>query len=373
MKNLKKSIVPVLLLGFVTLFVVGCGGDDKKSSLPGPISPDNYDRQSLLSNLANNYIVPAYNEYKIQTTNLKNEVVSFNLAPSPTALQALKNQWEQTLLVWQDVAFLELGPAANISLRSQTNVYPADVTVINSNISSGVYDLQLPSNFDAKGFQALDYLIDVINYYNNTPNAKIYLQDVVSEIENNATSINNIWQTSYVTTFVDNSASNAQGSAVSDMINALVLHYETFIRKGKVGLPAGVFNGFSQVPLPDHVEALYYEQSLPFVHRSLVAIQKFINGESYGANTNGEGLDDYLKFVNAKSGGQPLELVIDSQIDLIKIGLTGLNDPFSNEVTVKNSDVRDVYQEMQKLVPLLKVETTDALDVLITFQDNDGD
>lgn len=380
MKQFKLLISSVLLLGASLFLLQGCGDKEEDDNVLVP-SAQSYDRQVLLSNWANNYILPAYGEYTTQLTALKNEVTNFNSTPTVATLQTLRTQWENTLLVWQDVAFLELGPASNISLRAQTNVYPVDTMLINSNINSGTYNLQLPSNFDAKGFQAMDYLIngkgsvdaDVVNYYNNTTNAELYLQDVVDELELNATSVNNSWQTSYATSFIANSASNAQGSSVSDAINALVMHYETYVRKGKVGLPAGVFNGFSQVPLPTHVEALYYEQSLPFIYRSLIAIQKFINGESYTTNVNGEGLDDYMNFVQATSGGQALETVIDNQIEVVKTSLATINDPFSTEVTTNNANVRSVYEEMQKLVPSLKVDMTNALDVLITYQDTDGD
>ena len=42
--------------------------------------------------------------------------------------------------------------------------------------------------------------------------------------------------------------------AISNIINALCLHYEFYVRRGKVGLPIGVFNGFShQEPRPHSV------------------------------------------------------------------------------------------------------------------------
>ncbi len=53
------------------------------------------------------------------------------------------------------------------------------------------------------------------------------------------------------------STSNSQGSSISNIINALCLHYEFYVRRGKVGLPMGVFNGFSQQKLPHLVECYY--------------------------------------------------------------------------------------------------------------------
>ncbi|NQY66286.1 MAG: imelysin family protein [Flavobacteriales bacterium] len=374
--NKFNILYPILL---IVVFGFSCC-EKRRNSTPSETT-DPYDNEAMLSNLATNYIVPAYSAYETETNQLKTDVASFNATPSTVGLQSVRTQWETALLTWQDVAFLEIGPASTIALRGQTNIYPVDTSEINDNIASGDYNLETVSNYTAKGFQAVDYLIngkgstdqDIVDYYSETPNAKVYLQDVVDELASNATSVSSSWNSDYATSFIDNSASNAQGSSVSDLINSLVKHYETYVRKGKIGLPAGVFNGFSGQEMPTHVEALYYNQSLPFVHRSLTAIQKFIKGESYNDAVNGDGLDDYMAFVEAMSGTLPLEEVIDAQIENIILELNSISDPLSKEVVDNNSGVQAVYQEMQKLVPYLKVDMTNALDVLITYQDSDGD
>ena len=66
-------------------------------------------------------------------------------------LQDLRQSWRQACIDWQAVSFIDFGPALDISLKSQTNIFPTDTALIKSNISSGTYDLQTPSNFDAKG------------------------------------------------------------------------------------------------------------------------------------------------------------------------------------------------------------------------------
>ncbi len=374
------NIFFLVLIAATVVIMQGCK-DKNKDATPSTPSADSYDRTALLTNYANGYIIPAYKNYKVQCDSLKLVVDSFNAAPNTTTLQNLKLQWEKTLLVWQDVAFLEFGPAANLALRAQTNVYPVDTTQVKANIADGNANLQLSSNFDAKGFQAVDYLISgiksnsasIVTYYTDSVKVSNYLTTVVTELQNNAATVYSEWNTTYVTNFINNSASNAQGSAVSNVVNALNKHYETYIRKGKIGLPAGVFNGFSQVAMPDHVEAYYYMQSLPFTNRSVNAIEKFIKGEAYAATTNGVGLDDYLAHVQATSSGVALETAILNQIDAIQLKLGTINDPLSNEVSTNNQGVRDVYQELQKLVGKLKIEMTDALDVMITYQDSDGD
>lgn len=376
--NYAKPISLSCCLGL--LLLIGCSKDDD-TVLPEAPSPGEFDRTELLTNYANKYIKPAYTAYNNEVNNLKSGVTSFNDTPTVASLQNLRTKWENTLLIWQDVAFLEFGPAANISLRAQTNVYPIDTGLINSNILSGSYNLQAASNFDAKGLQAIDFLLnglasndmDVVTYYINNTNAKTFLQDVINDLEMNTAVVNAEWQNSYGILFIANSASNAQGSSVSDIVNALNQHYETYVRKGKIGLPAGVFNGFSQTSMPEHVEAYYSNQSLPYVYRSLSSLQKFVNGSSYANETGGSGLDDYMVFVNAKNNSEALNTVINNQFSTIKVELDKINDPLSNELTTNNTGVKNVYEKMQQMVGYIKVDMTNALEVLITYQDSDGD
>jgi predicted lipoprotein len=382
MKNnkLKFSKTIGLTFCFSLLVLVSCSKKDNVV-VPEDPDPEEYDRTPLLTNYSNEYIKPAYTEYFSQVTGLKNEVTNFNTTLTVASLQSLRTKWENTLLVWQDVAFLEFGPAANISLRAQTNAYPVDTNLMKSNITSGTYSLAAGSNFDAKGFQALDYLlngietsdVNFISYYTNTPNARTYMQDVVDELEVNASIVKNEWQVSYSVSFIANSASNAQGSSVSNVINALTQHYETYLRKGKIGLPVGAFNGFSNQPMPEHVEGYYANQSLPYVYRSVTAFQNFIKGKGYVSASNGVGLDDYMSFVNAQNNGQNLHTVIDNQFNAIRLELDNINDPLSNEVTTNTSGVNAVYQKMQQMVGYIKVDMTNALEVLVTYQDSDGD
>lgn len=341
-----------------------------------------YDRAKMLSNIADNYIVPAYTNYELATSNLKDKVDAFNSTPSSTTLQDLRQSWRQACIDWQAVSFIDFGPALDISLKSQTNIFPTDTALIKSNISSGTYDLQTPSNFDAKGFQAIDYLLfgtgnndqEVVDYFINTVEAKNYLIKLVDELKGNATTVLTNWSNSYKESFKNNNADNSQGSAVSNLVNALSSHYETYIRKGKVGLPSGVFNGFSQQPMPGHVEALYSGYSFDFSVAVMQAMNKYIKGNHFTTNAAGQGLDDYIIFVAAKdANGNGLETTIDSQITSIISALNGHSNVLSNEVMNNNTQVLATYQEMQKLVPMIKVDLTSALGVLVTYQDNDGD
>lgn len=375
---MKLSKHVLILTSALILFNTAC----KKDKAPDETDEvQDYDRKAMLTNLANNYIVPAFSDYASKTSSLATKVNTFTSSPSEANLSALRTEWKSTLLAWQNIAFLEFGPSADVSLRAQTNIYPADTTSIKDNIAAGTWNLESASNFNAKGLQTLDFLIsgikaadaDIVAYYTSNTSAKQYLKDVVNELKTLATSVSSEWSNSYHQTFINNSSSNSDGSSVSESINALSLHYEAYTRKGKIGLPVGVFNGISQEPMPGHVEALYYQASIPFALESVNAIGNFINGINFNTGENGQGYDDYLNFVNAKYNDEKLSLAINNQVEMIKTATSSTNDPFSNEVVNNNSSAKQLYDKYQALVPLIKVDMTSALGVLVTYQDNDGD
>jgi len=348
---------------------------------PTENSPETYDTKAMATNVANNYIIPAYNSYRSETTALLDVVNIFTSSPNEVNLIACQNQWKVTALAWQNVAMLEFGPAEGMSLKAQTNIFPVDTALIKSNILTNTYDLQLPSNFDAKGLQSLDYLLflptlstaEIVTYYTNTANANIYLISVSTELKTNATTVYNDWNSSYKTSFINNVESNAVGTSVSNMINALSLHFEGFVRKGKIGIPLGIFNGITQQTMPGHVEGFYSDYSIDLALQAMQSIKEYVNGKTFSSSTNGEGLSDYLDFVKAENNGQNLSVVIDDKIDLISTNLNALSPTINEAIINNNAAVHTVYQSMQQLVPLIKVEMTSNLGVLISYQDSDGD
>jgi len=348
---------------------------------------EDYDKLSLLTNLADNYIIPSLDAYKSKIITLNIHVDSFIENPNISNLTLLRTNWEEALLNWQDIGFLDFGPSEYILLRKQTNTFPIDTTELNNFITLADWNLDYASSYDSKGLQALDYLLfkpghsesELITYFQNNTNAKNYLKAVAEDLNQNINYVTNQWVT-YREDFINdfevtqsNFSTNSQGSSISNIINALCLHYEFYVRRGKVGLPIGVFNGFSQLELPELVECYYSGKSTQNLVRSINSLRKYVTGSSYLNNDNGLGLDDYMDFVNAEQSMQQLSTVIDNQFLTILDEVNNINGPLSEEIINNKSQITQTYQELQQLVPYIKVDMTSALGVLITYQDNDGD
>ena len=348
---------------------------------------EDYDKLSLLTNLADNYIIPSLDAYKSKIITLNIHVDSFIENPNISNLTLLRTNWEEALLNWQDIGFLDFGPSEYILLRKQTNTFPIDTTELNNFITLADWNLDYASSYDSKGLQALDYLLfkpgytdsELITYFQNKTNAKNYLKAIAEDLNQNINYVTNQW-VSYREDFINdfevtqsNFSTNSQGSSISNIINALCLHYEFYVRRGKVGLPLGVFNGFSQLELPELVECYYSGKSTQNLVRSINSLRKYVTGSSYLNNDNGLGLDDYMDFVNAEQNTQQLSTVIDNQFLTIIDEVNNINGPLSEEIINNKSQITQTYQELQQLVPYIKVDMTSALGVLITYQDNDGD
>ena len=346
-----------------------------------------FDKHNLLINLADNYIIPSLNNFKDKIVALDNQVDEFNLNTNNNNLNNLRATWDEALLSWQDAAFLDFGPSEYILLRSQTNTFPVDTTELKTTISDGSWNLQFSNYNDSKGLQALDYMLfmpgysesELIGYFQTNINSKNYLKAITVDLLSNITYVCDEWslyRDDFVNDFETSSSgysSNSQGSSISNMINALCLHYEFYVRRGKVGLPLGVFNGFTQQELPHLVECYFSGKSLQNLNRSVYSINKFIIGAGYGSSDNGLGLDDYMNFVNAESNSYQLSNIIDNQFTNILEKVNNLPGTLGNDIIFNKPMVQETYQELQKLVPLIKVDMTSALGVLITYQDNDGD
>ena len=348
---------------------------------------EDYDKLSLLTNLADNYIIPSLDAYKSKIVTLNIHVDSFITNPSISNLTLIRTNWEDALLNWQDIGFLDFGPSEYILLRKQTNTFPIDTTELNNSITLADWNLGYVSSYDSKGLQALDYLLfkpghtdnELITYFQNNENARNYLKALTEDLNQNINYVTNEWIT-YREDFINdfevttsNLSTNSQGSSISNIINALCLHYEFYVRRGKVGLPLGVFNGFSQLELPELVECYYSGKSTQNLVRSVNSLRKYVTGSSYLNNDNGLGLDDYMDFVNAEQNSQQLSTVIDNQFLTILEELNNINGPLSEEIINNKLHITQTYQELQQLVPYIKVDMTSPLGVLITYQDNDGD
>lgn len=375
--NRKIAIVSVLFL-VVSLVFTACKRDKEEEPQP----EDSYDKSGMLANIADNLIMPQYQSFKVDTDSLQLLTATFNATPDLTNLLALQTKFTEAYVSYQWISTFEIGPAETDIIRANFNTFPCDTVQINSNISSGVYDLASVSNIDAKGFPALDFLLYgkalsnsyILSLYTTSPtatNAKNYLTALVNEIKTKIDALNNSWASTggnYVSTFKSSTGSDV-GSSIGMLVNQLSYDLE-LLKNARIGIPLGKKS--LGVPFPEKSEAFYSQQSLLLVMEHIKNIENVYLGRSK-SNADGLGFDDYLTHINAMYGGGSLNDAIKNKFISVKTKLAAIPGPLSQAVLTSPAIVDVAYVELQQLVVLLKVDMTSSLGVLITYVDSDGD
>jgi len=358
----------VLYLIVACISMAACKDESRENT------PD-FDRSEMLNNIASNIVVPAYENARLSVDALSESFSKFESQPNADNLTLLKEQFLATYLEWQTINLFEFGPADELSLKSNLNLYPASEYKIETNISEGNFDLNQLQNKDAKGFPAIDYLLfardenTTLDDFTNgiTGNKRMaYLKTLIASVKDRITAVADEWTGSsgYATGFISKTGTDA-GSALGLLVNSLNKHLESDFRDGKLGIPLGVRS--AGVPIPDNVEAYYSEYSAELFRKNFDAMERLYLGK-YG-ETDGVGLDDHLDGVDAAELNQR----ITTQFDVIRSKVIELNLPLNREIETNSLGLNELYQEIQKLIVLLKVELPSRFSVLISYQDNDGD
>lgn len=349
----------------------------------GPSGPnaDDFNREAILVNWADNIIIPAFTDLSKSTGQLHADATFFTETPTVQNLQALRDSWRNAYLTFQQVSMFETGKAMEVRFRDNLNIYPTDTTEIKENVRSASYNLELPSLNDSQGFPALDYLLnglaenesEILSYYTTNTNAeeyKTYLTDLTFRIDSLTGKVLNNWTSSYRDEFVANSG-NGANSSIDMMVNDYILYIEKYLRAGKIGIPAGVFSGS---PLSSHVEGFYdAEISKALFMESLNAAQNFFNGRHYGSNETGESLAFYLTFLNTMKQGTDLTSLINAQFDTVNTQAQKLNANLVQQIRTDNSLMLSTYDRLQMNVVYLKVDMLQALNINVDYVDADGD
>tara|TARA_B100001093_G_scaffold451047_1_gene458209 strand:- start:647 stop:1777 length:1131 start_codon:yes stop_codon:yes gene_type:complete len=369
---------------FITFFILSiifsCSDDSSSSS------SDGYNRQALLSNIVNNIIIPAHNNFKNELDIFKSNVEVFDNNRDITNLQQLQNQFVEAYKAWQHIEMFNIGYAEEIFYASKMNIYPANISRISDNINADNIDLDSNSNqYSAQGFPAVDYLLfglaednqSILNIYLSSGQDNLtmnYLNILSNKMVENTDSVIDYWQ-SNKESFI-NSSGNSSTSSLNMLSNDFVYYFEKGLRANKIGIPAGVWSG----ELPQNVEA-YYKGNISklLAIEGLQASHNFFNGIHFGSNQiDGEGLYDYLAYLDDTNYsdstmfiGLEDDIVYSFENSMQKLLL--LNDNFAVQIQTDNMKMLEAYDAIQQGVVRLKTNMLSILGISVDYYDADGD
>ncbi|MBS1662745.1 MAG: imelysin family protein [Bacteroidetes bacterium] len=343
----------------------------------------NTGKDTILTNIGNNIILPAYVNLSASVNSLDSAILDFNAGPTSAKLTATQNIFKTAYINWQYAsAYNYFGPASSGSpLLSSVNLFPAGARTIDSNIFVASYNVNGFTNVAAKGFPAIDYLLfgaktaalDSFTTSKYAANRKQYLATVSADIKTTANNALKGWQSSggnYINTFI-NGTGNSISSSLGLLLNSFIQDFE-ILKNYKLGIPLAKQPPGTTLPiLPDQVEAYYSGISSQLALNQLKAAQNLYLG--IGTAGAGPGLKDYLIQKQTKYGNGLLSDTIRVNLATAVSGMQAIPDPFSQTIQTNAAPSIAVYTTTQKLVVLIKTDMTSALGVLVTFGDNDGD
>lgn len=348
------------------------------SSSEDPDTPDdNYDRSKILTNVADNIIIPAFTNFDDKLTVLQEKTTFFTASADENSLEEVRAAWLDALKAWQHVAVFNIGKAEEIGFVNFINIYPASSEEIESNIESGNYDFSNSNYHDSQGFQALDYLFfglgetdaAIVGKFTTDANAvgyQKYANDILSKMTEITSAIVNDWQGGYRDNFV-NSSGNTATSSLNKFVNDFIFYYEKLLRANKFGIPAG---NFSNTPLPAKVEGFYNKEvSKVLAIEALTSVKNVFNGTTFNGTSSGSSFKEYLEALDNAT----LAANINNQFNAAQTQINTLDTNFYNQINTDNSAMLSAYDELQKAVVMLKVDMLQAFNVRVDYVDADGD
>ena len=346
----------------LTVFIIACS---KKSGTDNGPKADGFDKAGMLTNYADNLIIPAYMGLQDQITQLETAANTFLTTPNAGNQQTLKTAFKTAYLQYEQVSVNQFGPSERVLLNNFLNTFPADNAVIDGNITRGTYDLTQNSTIDQQGFPSLDYVLfaqDALAKFSGSSaaNRKKYVQDLLGRMKTLTSGVVTTWKNTYRAEFVQNTRSDA-GSPIAFLINQFAFEMDQ-MKGPRIGWPFGKQSG--GVQYPDKTEGYHAGISVSLAVANLTNLKKMFSG-----NNSGKGMSDYLVALNKK----PLSDDVLKQFDSAIAKLNAVSDPFSTALVNQKTEIEAAYREIQILLTLIKTDVASATGVRITYQDTDGD
>ncbi|MFT3680110.1 MAG: imelysin family protein [Ferruginibacter sp.] len=322
-------------------------------------------KTEMLTNYADNLIIPAYQDFQSKINGLEVTVNNFLNAPSTTTLAAVKPVFKDAYAAFEKISMPYLGPASSTSANNYINTFPAVPSKIEAAIQSGLYDLTVPViNDSIQGLPALDYLLfspDAVTKFSapDAGNRKKYVQDLIARVKSLTLAVLSQWNGSYRSVFIASLKTDV-GSSIGSLVNRFASEMDA-MKGPRIGWPFGKqSNG---IVFADKCEGYYAGFSKELAVANLTSLKNYFTG---GA---GKGISDYLVLLNKTQ----LNNDVLAQFDVALNALNAIPAPMSEAFTGNAALVDEAYKQVQKLLTLIKTDVASATAVQITYMDNDGD
>lgn len=338
---------------------------ERTNPTDAPATSNDVFKTTMLTNYADQIIIPAYTDLNKNLGTLEMQVNGFLDKPSSATLEAVRPAYRAAYLSYQATPAAYFGPASALLYNNYLNTFPAVPAKIEKAIVAGNYNFELPVvNDSIQGFPALDYLLFAPNavekFSGDQAKARTkYVRDVLTRMKSLTANTLGQWNSAYKPNFV-NSLKTDVGSSTAFLVNQFA--YELDRMKGpRIGWPFGKqSNG---IVFADKAEGYYSGLTQELAVANLKSLRNYFTGGE------GEGIADYLILLKKDALAQQVLM----QFDVAIKALEAVPQPMTTSFSKNPTQVDEAYRQVQRLLTLMKTDVASATSVQITYQDNDGD
>lgn len=355
-----KIIIRITLLISV-LLILSCKNDDNS----------NFDIEGQVENIFDNGIIAQIDILTSDAQIFYDVALDFQENNTIENFEKLQNSWKSLMLNWKPLESLTVG---TVTLKSKIDVidfWPIENQEIDDSIEQNeiVVDLTTVQKLGgrSKGLAAVEYLLfskDFESYTTNeyAENYKLFLLGLSEDLVNEIQDYKSIWLDNEE--IFKNSLENSVSGTQNEIVNSIIFKINE-LSTTKIGLPLGIETG---VVDPSLTEAKYSEFSLDIIKKEIEQVENVFTG-LYTDNAIENGL--YAQLESLGRGDLVGELISD--FETIYSVLDNIDLSLEEQLITNTTVLFELKDAMTELEILIKNDTASALNIIITFSDNDGD
>jgi predicted lipoprotein len=359
-----KALVSALAVSFA---LAGC-------SQPSATQEDT--RRVLLKGLGEQVFLPRYVEFEERAEAVRDHADTLCSDPSDEQLGAVRDAWWAARAPWKRNETVAFGPyAPPDSYGASLDFWPCRPTSVDA-VLDGTEPIDASLlGAAAKGLPAFEYLVhhpdrDPLDEATSSPRYCEYVRAVGSDLADDATAIRAAWDPAEGD-FLGELVEAGRGSktydsiemALGEVVNRLVYDLEA-VRGQKLGVPLGTKTG--GVAQPESVESRFSGRSLEDARDSVRGVEEVV----FGANVeNAASLAGYLEGI----GRDDLPRALRAAFEASYAALDAIPEPLTEAVVTDPESVQAAIDVLAELQRLLQTDTINAMGLMLTFTDADGD
>ncbi|MEM9000197.1 MAG: imelysin family protein [Bacteroidota bacterium] len=381
---IKKAVLSSLL---VLAVVIGCDSSDDTDGTPTDDDMQIVDddmqtiddepqgltveegRQMQIDDLYDYQIVPLLATHNVLTTDLAEAANNFDANTNTENLNALRVIWQTAFLHWKQLEIYNIGVIQSSFAHSRIHQWPINVEFIEDNIAEETdIDTEFITTVGAssKGYGALELLlfekdesqtIDSFTVGENFENRMDYLTALAHNLNLEVNALTDLWDT-FEETFKSRLETGVNGSQ-NQIVNGMIAALET-IKLRKLGSE-------DANNTEEDLEAFYSRSSKEAIRSNLVSLKNTYEGNF---DTARFGLESYVDEVLDRPDINTA--ISNAFVDAITT-LDGLSGSLEDIVVNDDASVETFRATITTLIALFKTDLSSAANIVVTFNDNDGD